>query len=143
MYKFACRVLMFNSIALILIGLYAIFFNTTSLFYIIDWIMNPNFWNNEILSSGTLKFKIFTWDYLGMFHAIWGVNMYYVVKYGLLKNKEAWAWKSIAISVVVWMFVDVIFTFTIKQNTFLIGSIVSCCIFFILPLYLTKEVLKK
>jgi hypothetical protein len=104
--------------------------------------MDPNFWENEILSSGTQKFKVFTWDYLGMFHVIWGVNIYFVVKYGLLKYREAWAWKSIAISVAVWMFVDVIFTFTIKQNTFLIGSIVSCCIFFILPLHLTKEVLK-
>jgi hypothetical protein len=142
MFKIGCKVLMFNAIALILIGIYAIFLNTTPLFYIINWIMDPNFWTNEVLSEGTKKFKVFTWDYLGMFHVIWGVNMFYVIKYGLQKNREAWAWKSLAISVAVWMFVDIIFTYTIKSNTFLFGSIVSCSILFILPLYMTKEVLK-
>jgi hypothetical protein len=142
MYTIACRVLIFDSIALIALGIYSILFNNTSLFSIINWIMDPNFWGNETLSSGTQKFKVFTWDYLGMFHTIWGLNIYYIVKYGLMKKREEWAWRSIAITVVVWLLVDVIFTLTIKRNTFLVGSIVSAIIFFILPLVIIKKGLK-
>jgi hypothetical protein len=50
--------------------------------------MDPNFWENETLSNGTLKFKIFTWDLLGMFHIIWGVNIIFIVKYSLMKKKK-------------------------------------------------------
>lgn len=142
MYKIACRILLFDAIALIVIGIYSVLFNNTPLFSIIDWIMNPNFWENEMLSSGTKKFKIFTWDYLGMFHIIWGVNIFYIVKHGLVKKKEAWASRSIAISVAVWLLVDLIFTIKIKHNTFLVGSVISAICFFILPLTIINKTIE-
>ena len=94
-YELGCKILTATGIIFIVIGIYAVFFNNTSLFSVINWIMDPNFWEeNEILSNGTLNFKIFTWDFLGMFHIIWGVNIFYIVRYGL-KKKEAWAWNCI------------------------------------------------
>ena len=131
-YEIGCKILMGTGIIFILIGIYAVLFNNTP-FYIIDWIMDPSFWGNETLSKGTLDFKIFTWDFLGMFHIIWGVNIFYVVKYGLMKRKEAWAWKCIAISVVTWLLVDVYFTFTVKHNSFLLVTIFFAALF-IIPL---------
>ena len=142
MYKIACRILTFDAIALIVLGIYSVLFNNTSLFSIIDWIMNPNFWGNELVSSGTQKFKVFTWDYLGMFHIIWGVNILYTVKYGLEKNKEVWALRCITISVAVWLLVDIIFTLEIKHNTFLVGSVISAICFFIFPLVIISKTLK-
>lgn len=141
MHKFGCNILMFNGIVLILIGIFSVLLNNTKMFSVVNWIMDPNFWGNEVQSHGTLKFKVFTWDYLGMFHIIWGVNIFYIVKYNLMTKKEAWAWKSIAISVATWLFVDLIFTFTNRRNTFLFASILSIFIFFIIPLYLTKNAL--
>jgi len=143
MYKTGCKILMMNSILFIIIGIYGVLFNNTPLFSGIDRLMDPNFWGNEILSKGTINFKIFTWDYLGMFHIIWGINIWFVVRYGLVKKKEAWAWKSIFISVIVWLFVDIYFALTIKQNIFLFGSIFSILCFFIIPLIMTKDALEK
>lgn len=139
-YEIGCKTLMITGITFIVIGIYAVIFNNTSLFSIINWIMDPNFWGNEILSNGTLNFKIFTWDFLGMFHIIWGVNLFYTVRYGLMK-KEAWAWNCILISVITWLLVDVYFTLTTQRNTF-IPVTIFFAVLFIIPLIMTKDVLK-
>ena len=85
MYRTGTKILLFNGILYFVIGIYAVFFNNTSLFYPINWIMDPGFFGNEILSQSTLNFKIFTWDFLGMFHIIWGVNIFCITRYGLIK----------------------------------------------------------
>jgi hypothetical protein len=141
MYKTGCNILMITGISFIIIGIYAIFFNNTSLFFIINWIMDPNFWGNEILSKGTLNFKIFTWDFLGMFHIIWGVNLFYIVKYGLMEKKEPWTWRCIVLQVIVWLFVVAYFTLSIKRNTFFLVTFFYA-VLFIIPLIMTKDVLK-
>ena len=139
-YELGCKILTATGIIFIVIGIYAVFFNNTPLFSVINWIMDPNFWEeNEILSNGTLNFKIFTWDFLGMFHIIWGVNIFYIVKYGL-KRKEAWAWHCIFISVMTWLLVDVYFTLTTKHSTFIPITIFFAALF-IIPLIMTKDVL--
>jgi hypothetical protein len=104
--------------------------------------MNPLFWGNEALSKGTLNFKIFTWDLLGMFHIIWGVNLFFIVKYGLMTKKEAWAWRCIVIQVAVWLLVIAYFTFSIGRNTYYPVTIFFAALF-IIPLIMTKDVLKK
>lgn len=142
MYKIACRILLFDAIALIVLGVYSILFNNTSMFTPIDWIMDPNFWNNEILSRGTQKFKMFTWDYLGMLHIIWGINIFYIVKYGLIKKKEIWALRSLVISVAVWQAVGLIFAFKMGKSTFLLGAIVSAICLFIIPIIVINNGLK-
>jgi hypothetical protein len=142
MYKTGCRILMINGILFIVIGLYSVLFNNTSLFSIINWIMDPNFWGNEKLSNGTLNFKIFTWDFLGMFHIIWGINIFYIVRYNLMEKKEAWAWRCLVIQVIVWLFVVVYFTMSIKHNSFFPVTIFFA-VLFIIPLLMTIEVLKK
>lgn len=142
MYRVGCKILMFTGIVFIVLGIYSVLFNNTSLFSIINWIMDPNFWGNEELSEGTLRFKIFTWDFLGMFHIIWGVNILYVVKHGLLKRKESWAWKSLFISVMTLILVDIHFTLTIQRNSFIAVTVFFSALFFI-PLFMTREVLKK
>jgi hypothetical protein len=141
MHKIGCNILLFTGISFIVIGIYAVLFNNTSLFFIINRIMDPNFWGNEILSKGTLNFKIYTWDFLGMFHIIWGVNLFYIVKYGLMKKKEKWAWRCIVIQMIVWLFVVVYFTLSIKRNTFFPVTIFYA-VLFIIPLIMTKDVLK-
>jgi hypothetical protein len=130
---------MINGITFIILGIYAIFFNNTPLFSVINWLMDPNFWGNETLSNGTLNFKVFTWDFLGMFHVIWGVNIFYTVRHSLMKKKEAWAWKCILISVITWLLVVVYFTLTIKVNTFMPVTI-FLAVLFIIPLIMTKDV---
>lgn len=140
-YDIGCKILLFNGILFIVIGIYAVFFNNTPLFTPITWIMDRNFWGNEVLSKGTIDFKIFTWDFLGMFHVIWGVNIFYIVKYSLMKKKEAWAWHCILISLIIWLVVDVYFSFTVKHNSFLLVTI-FLALLFIIPLIMTKDVLK-
>lgn len=140
MFKIGCKILMITAVILILLGIYAVLFNNTSLFSIINWIMDPNFWENEILSNGTLKFKIFTWDLLGMFHIIWGVNILFIVNYSLMNKKEAWAWKCLLIQVIVWLLVIAYFTVTIHRNTYFPVTFFFA-VLFIVPLLMTKEVL--
>jgi hypothetical protein len=140
MYKIGCNILIINAIVFIILGIYAVLFNNSSLFSIINWIMDPNFWDNERLSNGTMKFKIFTWDLLGMFHIIWGINIFYIVKYSL-KKKEAWSWRCLFIQVVVWLLVIAYFTLSIKRNTF-IPVTIFLAILFVIPLIMTKDVLK-
>jgi hypothetical protein len=111
------------------------------MFWIINQIMDPNFGSNETPTKGSLDFKIFAWDFLGMFHCIWGINIFLVSKYGLLKGKEKWAWACIAISVIVWLLVDIFFTLTIGRNSFFAITI-FLAVLFIVPLVMTKEVLR-
>jgi len=143
-HEIGCKILMINGLLFIAIGIYAILFNNTSLFFIINWIMDPNFWGeNEILSNGTLNFKIFTWDFLGMFHIIWGINIFYIVRYSLIEKKEAWAWKCIAISVFTWLLVDAYFILSMKLYAIAFNPVtVFFVILFIIPLIMTKDVLK-
>ena len=140
MYQTGCRILTFAGILLIVLGIYAVLFSSTPLFAPINQIMDANFWENETLSKGTLDFKIFTWDFLGMLHIIWGVNLFYVVRHGLEK-KDAWAWKCILISALTLIIVDVVFTLTIQRNTF-IPITVFFAVLFLGPLMMTKDVLK-
>jgi hypothetical protein len=139
MYKTGCRILMFTGILLIVLGAYAVLFDNSPWFSPINKLMDPNFWENETLSNGTLNFKIFTWDFLGMLHIIWGVNLFYVVRYGLMK-KEAWAWKCILISAITLILVDVDFTLTNHRNTFILITAFFAAIFLI-PLMMTREAL--
>jgi hypothetical protein len=127
-----------NAVLFIVLGVYSVLFNNTPLFSFIDWLMDPNFWKNEVLSEGTLKFKIFTWDLLGMFHIIWGINIFFIVKYGMEKNKEAWAWKCLLIQVIVWLVVIAYFTISIRKNTFLPVTF-FLAVLFIIPLIMTKS----
>jgi hypothetical protein len=142
MHNIGCKLLMINGFLLMLLGFYAVFFNNTPFFYIINWLMDPLFWGNEPLSKGTVNFKIFTWDLLGMFHIIWGVNLFFIVKYGLMTKKEVWAWRCIVIQVVTWLFVIAYFTLSIGQNTYYPVTIFFAALF-IIPLIMTKDVLKK
>lgn len=139
MYKLGCGLLMITAALLIVIGVYAIFFNATALFYPLDWLMDPYFWKNETLSGGTRKFKIFTWDLLGMFHVLWGVNLLYIVGYGL-KRMEPWAWRCIVIQVVVWLFVVAYLTLSIRRGDFLPVTLFFA-VLFIIPLIMTRGVL--
>ena len=140
MYKAGCRILTFTGILLIVIGAYAVLFNNSPWFSPINKLMDPNFWENETLSQGTLNFKIFTWDFLGMLHIIWGVNLFYVVRYGLEKRK-AWAWKCIMVSALTLLLVDVDFTLTIQRNTFILIT-AFFAVLFLGPLMMTKDALK-
>jgi hypothetical protein len=137
-----CKILMTTGFILIAAGIYGVVFNNTPLFSIINRLMDPMFWGaSEALSNGSLKFKIFTWDFLGMLHIIWGVHIVYIVKYGLMK-KEAWAWKCTLISVITLLLVDMYLTMSIKQNTFIPVTIFFAALF-IVPLIMTKGVLRK
>ena len=123
-----------------LTGIYSILFNNTSLFSIIDWIMDSD-WNADHVSKSILNFKVFTWDFLGMMHIIWGVNIYFVTKYGLKKHRESWAWKSILISVIIWLLVVIKYTLIVKHFTF-IPITLFYLLLFLIPLIMTKDVLK-
>ena len=140
-YELGCKILIITSFLFIAIGIYGVLFNNTSLFTIINWIMDTN-WDSEIPSKSILDFKIFAWDFIGMFHIIWGINIYFVVKYGLINRKEAWAWKCILISVITWLVVDIYYTLTINRNTFILVTIFFALLFLI-PLIMTKEVLNR
>jgi hypothetical protein len=142
MYKTGCKILMITGIMFIVIGIYAVLFNNTSLFFIINRIMDPVLWSDGIPAAGALNFKIFTWDYLGILHVIWGINIFYVARYGLLKRKEAWAWRCIFFSMITLVIVDAYFTFTIKLMS-VIPINIFFALLFIIPLIMTKDVLKK
>jgi hypothetical protein len=141
MYKFGSKILLIIAIVFIILGIYSVLFNNTPLFFVINRIMDPHFGGNEMLSNDALYFKTFSWDFLGMFHVIWGVNLFSIVKHGLMK-KEPWAWRCIVVSVIVWLFVDVYFTLSIKRNTFFFVT-VFFAVLFIIPLIMTKSVLKE
>ena len=141
MHKTGCKILTINAVVLIVLGIYSVLFNNTPLFSVINWIMDPNFWGNEMLSNGTLKFKIFTWDILGMFHVIWGINILFIVKYGLMPKKESWAWKCILVQVVVWLVVIAYFTVSVKKNTYFPVTLLFA-VLFIVPLMMTRDVLR-
>lgn len=142
MYKIGSRILMINGIVFIIIGLYAVFCNNTFLFSVINHMMDPNFWGkNEVLSKGTLNFKIFTWDFLGMLHIMWGICIFYIAKYGLIKKKEAWAWRCIFASVMAWLLIDVYFSITVKRNSFLLVTVFLAALF-IIPLIMSKDALR-
>ena len=144
MYKTGCKILTINGIIFIVLGLFLVFFNNTSLFLIFSWLVNPVFWGeNEILSKGTLNFRIFTWSFIGMFHIIWGVFIFYVVRYGLMKRKEVWAWKCIAISVITWLLVDVYFSLLMGLYTISFNPVtIFFAALFIIPLIMTRDALK-
>jgi len=72
-YKIGCQILMANGVIFIAIGLFMVFFNKSALFVIVNKIIDPLFWSDEILSKGTLNFKSLMWTFTGMFHIIWGV----------------------------------------------------------------------
>ena len=76
-----------------------------------------------------------------MFHIIWGVNIIFIVKYSLMKKKEAWAWKCLLVQVIVWLLVTAYFTVTIQRNTYLPVTFFFA-VLFIVPLVMTKDVLK-
>lgn len=140
-YEIGCKLLIITSFLFIAIGIYGVIFNNTSFFYIINWIMDTN-WESDTISKSIFNFKIFAWDFMGMFHIIWGINIYYVVKFGLIKRKESWAWRCILISVITWLVVDIYYTITIKQNSFVLVTILFA-ILFLIPLIMTKEVLAR
>jgi hypothetical protein len=140
MIKVGCKILMANGILFIILGLYAVFFNNTPLFSIINWLMDPGFFGNEKLSNGIVNLKTFTWIFLGMLHIIWGVNLLFTVRYGLMK-KEAWAWRCIFVSVVSWLLIVAYYTIVAHQNNFILVTFVLA-ILFIVPLIMTREVLE-
>jgi len=140
-YDLGCRLFIITGYIFILTGIYSVLFNNTSLFSIINWIMDSN-WEIENISRSILNFKIFTWDFMGMLHIIWGINIYFVSKYGLKKHKESWAWKCILLSVIIWLLVVIKYTITVKHITF-IPITFFYFLLFLIPLIMTKEVLNR
>jgi len=143
-YYLGCKILLAAGILYIVIGVFMVLFNQSPIFSILDSLINPLFWDNQHLSQGTLNFKVFTWSFLGMFHIIWGTNIWYVTIYGLLKKKEAWAWRSIFITMVVWLTIDLYFSLSMKLYIIAFNPATGFFILFMLvPLVLTKKVLKQ
>jgi hypothetical protein len=142
-YKIGCQILMANGVIFIAIGLFMVFFNKSALFVIVNKIIDPLFWSDEILSKGTLNFKSLMWTFTGMFHIIWGVFIVYIVKFGFMKKRESWAWKSIGISVITWLLVDTYFSLSMKLYTITFNpTTIFFAIIFIVPLIMTKDALK-
>ncbi|OHD30880.1 MAG: hypothetical protein A2086_06320 [Spirochaetes bacterium GWD1_27_9] len=138
-YNAGCKVLMTIAILFFFIGLFIVFFNNTPLFSIINKLIDPIFWTNEIISNGTLRYKSFSWGYIGMLNAIWGLYLYFIVKFALMK-REKWAWMCIAVSIIIWFILDTWFSIS---NDLYFNVIVNILfmVSFIIPLILTRKIL--
>lgn len=97
-HNLGCKILMIIGILLFLIGINFVLFSDTKLFSIINNFMEPTFIGKEIISSATKKYIAFLWKYIGLLHCIWGIFLFSVVKYALMK-KEKWAWISVLMTV--------------------------------------------
>lgn len=137
LHKLGCKLVMVLGCVLAGGGLFIVFFNKTSLFNLLNDVIDPLFWHDEPISNATLNFKSFMWSYVGMLTALWGIGLYFVSKYGLMK-REAWAWYSIFLSIVSWFILDTWFSISAKVYFNVVLNFLFLTAFTI-PLFMTRQ----
>jgi hypothetical protein len=140
-FNFSCKCLQVSSIILIILGIYTAFCKNTPLFIPIDLFMNPIFWKNGIIDSGTMSFSGFMYSVWGSTILIWGILLYLIVKFAFRK-KEVWAWWGIFICAIVWFPIDTGYSIYYKVYFNAAGNFILLLLILI-PLIMTRDIIKK
>lgn len=141
-FEFWRKFLLVVSFVMIIMGLFIAFLNQTIFF---DFIFNKNintvFGLSENSTAGITQFQNWIYGVLGATIVGWGIIMFFVIKYGF-REKQKWAWKSIAVGISVWFVIDTSLSiyFGVYFNA-LFNSILF--LLFIIPLLFIKNYFKE
>jgi len=140
-FDFCYKWLLFDSFIIIAVGVYIAFLKNTPLFILFDAPIDLVFWGNGIIDTGTVLFKGFIYSLLGVLMIVWGIQLFFIIKFALRK-KEKWAWFCIFISVIVWFPIDE--TFSIYYGVYFNAIFnIPFLLLLLIPLILIVQIVKK
>ncbi|HEX2905506.1 MAG TPA: hypothetical protein VHO69_01500 [Phototrophicaceae bacterium] len=124
-YTFWQRWLLVGSLVVVVIGLGIALLNQTPLFMVFSRQVNPTFWDSLDAPANVTTFLNWVYTLMGAVMAGWGINLVFLAAYPF-RQRESWAWISIAVSMTVWYIIDttvslaVGFVFNAVFNTLLL-----------------------
>ena len=105
-FSFWQRWLLAVSAIVVVFGLALAFLNQTPVFDVLfNNQIDPSFWGEQDLPSEAVRFERWIYGVLGATVAGWGVFIAFIAHYPF-RNRERWAWYSLAIGLLVWYVPD-------------------------------------